>query len=88
MAGHLNILAVYGSDPVVPMNEIVFRYLKVKGINGRKMWDTWDTMHELLNSGNMRIGKVVTHTMPYKDLQKAIQLMLSGQCGKVVLSFE
>ena len=31
------------------MNDVVFRYLHLKGINGRKMWSTWDTMHELLD---------------------------------------
>ena len=30
--------------PEVPMNEVVFRYLHLKGINGRKMWSTWDRM--------------------------------------------
>ena len=88
MGGVLNILAVYGTDPIVPMNEIVFRYLKVNGINGRKMWKTWDVMHELLNEGNLQIEKVVTHSMPYADLQSAIQLMLKGTCGKIVLTFE
>jgi threonine 3-dehydrogenase len=52
------------------------------------MWETWDVMHELLNEGNLQIEKVVTHSMPYADLQSAIQLMLKGTCGKIVLTFE
>jgi threonine 3-dehydrogenase len=86
--GWLNILGVYGSDPVVPVNDIVFRYLHVKGINGRKMWQTWDTMQELLAEGDLNIDKVVTHRLHWHDFQAAIALMQEGNCGKVVLNFE
>ena len=43
MGGYVNVLSVYGNSMTkVPMNDIVFRYLHLKGINGRKMWSTWD----------------------------------------------
>ena len=88
MGGWLNILGVYGSDPVVPVNDIVFRYLHVKGINGRKMWQTWDVMQDLLAEGGLNIDKVVTHRLDWKNYQEAITLMKEGECGKIVLTFE
>ena len=88
MAGYVNILSVYGSGtPEVPMNEVVFRYLHLKGINGRKMWSTWDTMHDLLERGLIDVDKVVTHRMGIDDFEQAVQLAMEGSCGKVVLDF-
>jgi len=88
MGGYLNILGVYGSDPKVPINEIVFRYLHVKGINGRRMWATWDAMQELLVEGELNIESVLSHRMPWTEYKQAIALMLTGECGKVVLDFD
>ncbi len=88
MGGYLNILGVYGSEPKVPINEIVFRYLHVKGINGRRMWSTWDTMQDLLVENKLDVESVLTHRMSWTDYKEAIALMLTGDCGKVVLDFD
>ena len=86
MGGYVNVLSVYGdSMSAVPMNEVVFRYLHVKGINGRKMWSTWDTMHELLSAGKIDVDRVLTHRMPIENFPEAMELALSGECGKIVL---
>jgi len=89
MGGYVNILSVYGeSMPNVPMNEVVFRYLHLKGINGRKMWSTWDTMHDLLERGLIDVDRVLTHRLPVSAFETGVQLAMSGDCGKVVLDFE
>lgn len=88
MGGYLNVLSVYGnSTPEVPMNDLVFRYLHLKGINGRKMWSTWDTMHDLLSSGAIDVDSIVTHRLAISEFQKGMELTRSGLCGKVVLDF-
>lgn len=88
MGGYLNILSVYGeTDTIVPMNDIVFRYLHLKGINGRKMWSTWDIMHDLLARNAIAVDMIITHRLNWKDFQKGMELTHSGQCGKVVLDF-
>ncbi len=88
MGGYLNVLSVYGtSNPEVPMNDLVFRYLHLKGINGRKMWSTWDKMYELLASGAIDVESIVTHRLSIDEFQKGIQLSRSGLCGKIVLDF-
>ncbi len=88
MGGYVNILSVYGNTEIeVPMNDVVFRYLHIKGINGRKMWSTWDKMHELLRADLIDIETLVTHRMSYLDYQDAMKLAMSGDCGKVVLDF-
>ncbi len=88
MGGYLNVLSVYGtSNPEVPMNDLVFRYLHLKGINGRKMWSTWDKMYELMASGAIDVDSIVTHRLSIDEFQKGIQLSRSGLCGKIVLDF-
>ena len=69
------------------MNEVVFRYLHLKGINGRKMWSTWDTMHDLLSRNLIDVDKVITHRMGIDSFEQAVQLSMDGNCGKVVLDF-
>ena len=88
MGGYVNVLSVYGEGTAeVPMNEVVFRYLHVKGINGRKMWSTWDTMHELLEAGAIEVDKIITHRMGIDAFDRAVPLAMEGNCGKVVLDF-
>ena len=88
MGGYVNILSVYGNSLTeVPMNDIVFRYLHVKGINGRKMWTTWDKMHELLSTNKIDINTLVTHRINYQEYPEGIELALTGDCGKIVMDF-
>ncbi len=88
MGGFVNVLSVYGHQMTqVPMNEVVFRYLHLKGINGRRMWSTWDTMHGLLERGAIDVSRVVTHTLPVSEFKAGMALAGSGECGKVVLTF-
>ena len=88
MGGYVNVLSVYGNPtPEVPMNDLVFRYLHLKGINGRKMWSTWDTMHALLEAGQIDVERVLTHRMSIDEFPQAVELAIEGQCGKVVLDF-
>jgi threonine 3-dehydrogenase len=88
MGGYVNILSVYGdNNPNVPMNDVVFRYLHIKGINGRKMWSTWDKMKELLEQEKIDIDTLITHRMSFEEFNEAVELAISGNCGKVVLEF-
>ena len=88
LGGYVNVLSVYGETmPQVPMNDVVFRYLHLKGINGRKMWSTWDTMHDLLAKGVIDVDKILTHRLPIMQFEEAVALSASGNCGKVVLDF-
>ena len=88
MGGYVNILSVYGNKLTeVPMNDVVFRYLHVKGINGRKMWSTWDKMHELLSANKIDINTLVTHRINYQEYPKGVELAMSGDCGKIIMDF-
>jgi threonine 3-dehydrogenase len=66
-------------------DDIVMRGVTVQGITGRRLWDTWLTGRELLRSGRLDLRPLITHRMDLKDYKEGMDLMTSGNCGKVVL---
>ena len=69
------------------MNKLViFKGCTVLGINGRKMFETWYQMEELLLSGKLELGEIVTHEFPLEQFKKAHETMISGEGIKVVMS--
>lgn len=65
-------------------NKVVFRGIKMHGVIGRKMYDTWFKSRRLLNSG-LDVSPVITHRLPFEDWEKGMELMGSGKSGKIVL---
>lgn len=65
-------------------NDIVFRSIEVKGINGRHIWDTWYKGQALLAKG-IDLSQLITHRMPLAEIEKGLELMKAGECGKVIL---
>jgi threonine 3-dehydrogenase len=86
--GRISLLGVYG-NPVQPvnLNELIFKGIDVQCIVGRKLWQTWDQMRELLGSGKLILDPVVTHVMHFTRFQEAMELMKAGKAGKVVFTF-
>ncbi len=66
-------------------DDVVMRGITLQGITGRRIWDTWLTARELLKSGQLNLEPMVTHRMNLEDYEKGMDLMTSGNCGKVIL---
>ena len=67
-------------------SHIVFKAATVLGINGRKMFETWYQMEDLLLSGRLQLDDIITHQLPMADFAKGFALMQSGEGIKVVLN--
>lgn len=67
-------------------NDIVMRGVTVQGITGRRMMDTWHQVGNLLNSRRLDLSAILTHRMPLSEIDAAMELMASGNCGKIVLT--
>jgi threonine 3-dehydrogenase len=65
---------------------VIFKGLTIHGIIGRRMYETWYQMDNLLASGRLDIRPAITHTMPMERFDEAIELLASGRAGKVVLA--
>ncbi len=87
--GRLSCLGVYGeARQTLDMNAVIFKGLRLQGIVGRRLPETWDLMHRLFASGRLNLESVVTHRMHYTEFERAMELMAAGQAGKVVFDFE
>ena len=87
--GRISLLGVYASSPLpVNVNALIFQGIDVQGIVGRRLWDTWTVMQELLMSGKLVLDPVITHELPYTEFHAAMELMNAGQAGKVVFTFQ
>lgn len=86
-AGNLVLLGIYNNDVTLDFNEaIIFKGITIKGINGRKMFDTWYRMDGLLQTGKIDLAPVITHHFPMEEIEKGLLLMEEGKAGKVILS--
>ncbi len=84
--GTVSILGVYSKNVEIPIDELItFKGLKIYGVTGRKMFETWRAADQLLKSKKVDLSKVVTHVIPFKEWQKGFELMMNGECGKVVI---
>ncbi|MSU79875.1 MAG: L-threonine 3-dehydrogenase [Gemmataceae bacterium] len=84
--GKVAILGIPDREIAIDWNLVIFNMLTLKGIYGREMYETWYYMTVMLQSG-LDISPIVTHRYPWHDFQKGFDAMLSGDCGKVVLTW-
>ncbi|MDP7492189.1 MAG: L-threonine 3-dehydrogenase [Candidatus Undinarchaeales archaeon] len=89
--GHFAILGVYKEPiPIDITDMVVFKGITMVGITGRHMFKTWQITKNLLNIPSLceDLSTIITHNMPFEDFKKGMEIMRSGQSGKVVLSLE
>lgn len=84
--GKIAMLGIMPRGAGCDWDKIIFKGLTVQGIYGRKMYETWYKMTQLVLSG-FPLHKVLTHQLPIDDFQKGFDLMEAGKAGKVVLSW-
>ena len=67
-------------------NDLIFKGVRVHGIVGREIFETWHKADLLLRSGAIDLKPVVTHTFPLKDYEAGFAAMTSParDCGKVL----
>lgn len=70
----------------VPINTIIWNGLKIKGIYGREMYETWYKMTAMVEAG-FPLEKIVTHRFDIADYRKGFEAMISGNSGKVILDW-
>ncbi|WP_314885824.1 L-threonine 3-dehydrogenase [Psychrobacter immobilis] len=83
----ISLLGILPNTTTVDWSKIIFKALTLKGIYGREMWETWYQMEQMLISG-IDLSPIITHRMHIDDFQEGFDIMESGQCGKVILSWD
>ena len=84
--GNVALLGIPPKDTRIDWNQIIFKGLKLKGIYGRAMFETWYKMGSMLQS-HLDLSPVITHHFPIAEFQAGFDAMRSGQSGKVILDW-
>src|SRR6267378_2278054 len=87
-AGGIHLLGLFPKPLSLDVSEFVTKGLSMYGIHGRLMYKTWMQMGGLLKSGNVNLKPILTHRFPLDDYNKAMEVMRSGDCGKVAFPME
>jgi threonine 3-dehydrogenase len=84
--GRIALLGIPSGEVAIDLNAVIFDGLTLRGIYGRRMYETWYQMTVMLQSG-LDIGAVITHRFSHRDFEEAFAVARSGQSGKVVLDW-
>jgi threonine 3-dehydrogenase len=84
--GNIALLGILPSSAPIDWEKVVFNGLTIRGIYGRKMFETWYKMQVMVQSG-LDVTPVITHRFDYTDYKEAFELMKSGYSGKVILNW-
>jgi threonine 3-dehydrogenase len=85
--GSIALLGLLPNQAGVDWENVIFKGLFIKGIYGREMFETWYKMVAMVQSG-LDISPIITHHFSIDDFQQGFDTMLSGQSGKVILSWD
>lgn len=66
-------------------SQIVFKEATVIGIHGRRMYETWTIMSNLLDKGLLNINPIITHVLKLEEFEKGFEILEKGLGGKVIL---
>ena len=85
--GKIALLGLLPSEASVNWEKVIFNGLNLRGIYGRRMFETWYKMQVMIQSG-LDVSPVITHRFSYKDFEEGFQFMRSGNSGKIILNWE
>ncbi|MHB8460036.1 MAG: L-threonine 3-dehydrogenase [Candidatus Limnocylindrales bacterium] len=83
--GRVSLLGIPSRPITLDLSDdVIFKGVRVYGITGRKMFETWYRTQALLAQG-LDLSPIVTHTMPLARFADAFELLAAGHAGKIVL---
>jgi threonine 3-dehydrogenase len=84
--GSISLLGIFGEPPRVDLSEdVIMKGLRLHGIFGRRIYETWEQTQSLLRSGSLDVTPIITHRLDLVGWPKAFELIASRHAGKVVL---
>lgn len=66
------------------VNDVIFKGATVRGIFGRRLWETWELATRLVERG-LDVRPVITHRLPLERYGEAFGVLERGEGGKVIL---
>jgi threonine 3-dehydrogenase len=84
--GKIALLGILPEETTINWNHVIFKGLEIRGIYGRRMFETWYKMIAMIEGG-LDLSPILTHHFKIDDYQEAFDTMLSGESGKVILDW-
>jgi len=85
--GKVALLGIFNGPIAINWNDIIFKGIRLKGIYGRQMFETWYKMVSMLQSG-LNVTPVITHRFGVDSFEDGFSAMQSGKSGKVILTWD
>lgn len=85
--GNIALLGLPDDSFSADFEKIIFNGLTLRGIYGRKVWDTWYKVSAMIQAG-LDVSQIITHRFDAADFEQGFDAMLSGSSGKVILNWE
>ncbi len=84
LGGKMSMLGIPSKNIEIDLaNDVVFKGITIYGVTGRIMYDTWHQVKGLIK--HLDMNKIVTHTFKLSEVEKAMEVMKSGNSGKIAL---
>ena len=83
---NIALLGIPSGPFEIDWNQVIFKGLTLKGIYGRRMFETWYKMTSMLHSG-LDVAPVITHHVPFERFEDAFEIVRGGDAGKVILDW-
>ncbi len=85
--GRVSLLGLPSREVTLNLaDDVIFKGATVQGINGRKMFETWYQMEALLKGGKLDLDPVISHHIPLRDFDRAMELLKTGEASKIILT--
>jgi threonine 3-dehydrogenase len=84
--GSVALLGIPPGEVAIDWGQVIFKGLRLKGIYGREMFETWYKMVAMLQGG-LDVAPIVTHRFPIAEYRAAFDVMRGGRSGKVVIDW-
>lgn len=83
--GRISLLGIFSRPVQIDLSDLVIQKgIRLYGIYGRRIYDTWDRTQALLRGG-LDVSPVLTHRLDLADWERGFDLIASRHAGKVVL---
>jgi threonine 3-dehydrogenase len=83
--GRVSLLGTHSTPVTLDLSpEVIFKGIRLYGITGRRLFETWYRTTALLEEG-LDLRPIITHRLPLSEYAKAFDLVASGHAGKIVL---
>ena len=88
--GRIALLGLPAEPYAIDWGKVVTHMLTLKGIYGREMFETWNSMSAMLQTSaelRSRVASIISDRYPARDWRAAFDAAASGGVGKVILDW-